>query len=105
MSLLALSLAVGLLIDDAIVVRENIFRHLEMGKDPKRAALDGTHEVMLAVIATTFTVIAVFGPIAFISGVVGQFLKQFGMTVCFSLIISMFDAITIAPMMSAYFAG
>jgi HAE1 family hydrophobic/amphiphilic exporter-1 len=105
MSLLALSLAVGLLIDDAIVVRENIFRHLEMGKDPKRAAIEGTTEVMLAVIATTFTVIAVFGPIAFISGVVGQFLRQFGMTVCFALIISLFDAITIAPMMSAYFAG
>ena len=105
MSLLALSLAVGLLIDDAIVVRENIFRHMEMGKDARTAAIHGTQEVMLAVIATTFTVIAVFGPIAFISGVVGQFLKQFGMTVCFALIISMFDAITIAPMMSAYFAG
>lgn len=105
MSLLALSLAVGLLIDDAIVVRENIFRHMEMGKDAKTAALEGTQEVMLAVIATTFTVIAVFGPIAFISGVVGQFLKQFGMTVCFALMISLFDAITIAPMMSAYFAG
>lgn len=105
MSLLALSLAVGLLIDDAIVVRENIFRHMEMGKDARTAAIQGTEEVMLAVIATTFTVIAVFGPIAFISGVVGQFLKQFGMTVCFALIISLFDAITIAPMMSAYFAG
>jgi HAE1 family hydrophobic/amphiphilic exporter-1 len=105
MSLLALSLAVGLLIDDAIVVRENIFRHMEMGKDAKTAAIEGTEEVMLAVIATTFTVLAVFGPIAFISGVVGQFLKQFGMTVCFALIISLFDAITIAPMMSAYFAG
>lgn len=105
MSLLALSLAVGLLIDDAIVVRENIFRHMEMGKSAREAAIKGTEEVMLAVIATTFTVIAVFGPIAFISGVVGQFLKQFGMTVCFALIISLFDAITIAPMMSAYFAG
>lgn len=105
MSLLALSLAVGLLIDDAIVVRENIYRHMEMGKPARRAAIEGTEEVMLAVIATTLTVIAVFGPIAFISGVVGQFLKQFGMTVCFALIISLFDAITIAPMMSAYFAG
>lgn len=105
MSLLALSLAVGLLIDDAIVVRENIFRHLEMGKSPRQASIEGTNEVMLAVIATTLTVIAVFGPIAFISGVVGQFLKQFGMTVCFALVISLFDAITIAPMMSAYFAG
>ena len=105
MSLLALSLAVGLLIDDAIVVRENIFRHMEMGKSPREAAIEGTQEVMMAVIATTLTVIAVFGPIAFISGVVGQFLKQFGMTICFALLISMFDAITIAPMMSAYFAG
>ncbi len=105
MSLLALSLAVGLLIDDAIVVRENIFRHLEMGKSPRQAAIEGTQEVMMAVIATTLTVIAVFGPIAFISGIVGQFLKQFGMTICFALLISMFDAITIAPMMSAYFAG
>ena len=105
MSLLALSLAVGLLIDDAIVVRENIFRHMEMGKPARQASIEGTSEVMMAVIATTLTVIAVFGPIAFISGVVGQFLKQFGMTVCFALIISLFDAITIAPMMSAYFAG
>lgn len=105
MSLLALSLAVGLLIDDAIVVRENIYRHMEMGKDPKTASIEGTSEVMMAVIATTFTVIAVFGPIAFVSGVVGQFFKQFGLTVCFALMISLFDAITIAPMMSAYFAG
>lgn len=105
MSLLALSLAVGLLVDDAIVVRENIFRHLEMGKDPKTAALEGTKEVTLAVVATTLTVIAVFGPIAFLDGVVGQFFKEFGMTICFALAISLFDALTIAPMMSAYFAG
>lgn len=105
MSLLALSLTVGLLIDDAIVVRENIYRHMEMGKDAKTAALEGTKEVMLAVIATTFTVIAVFGPIAFLQGTVGQFFKQFGLTICFALMISLFDAITIAPMMSAYFAG
>lgn len=105
MSLLALSLAVGLLIDDAIVVRENIYRHMEMGKDAKTAAIEGTKEVMLAVIATTFTVIAVFGPIAFLQGTVGQFFKQFGLTICFALMISLFDAITIAPMMSAYFAG
>ncbi|MBS1958595.1 MAG: efflux RND transporter permease subunit [Bdellovibrionales bacterium] len=105
MTLLALSLAVGLLIDDAIVVRENIYRHIEMGKDPKRAALDGTKEVMLAVIATTLTVIAVFGPVAFLKGVVGQFFKQFGFVVCFAMIVSLFDALTIAPMLSAYFAG
>ena len=105
MSLLALTLSVGLLVDDAIVVRENIFRHLEMGKDAVRAALEGTGEVRLAVIATTLTVIAVFGPLGFLSGVVGQFLKQFGLTVVFAMTISLFDALTIAPMLSAYFAG
>ncbi len=105
MTLLALSLAVGLLIDDAIVVRENIFRHVEMGKSPVKAASEGTKEVMLAVIATTFAVIAVFAPIGFLKGTVGQFFKQFGLTVCFAMIISLFDALTTAPMLSAYFAG
>jgi HAE1 family hydrophobic/amphiphilic exporter-1 len=105
MTLLALSLAVGLLIDDAIVVRENIFRHIEMGEDPVNAAIKGTNEVTLAVVATTLTVIAVFGPIAFLDGVVGQFFKEFGLTVCFALVISLFDALTMAPMLSAYFAG
>jgi HAE1 family hydrophobic/amphiphilic exporter-1 len=105
MTLLALSLSVGLLIDDAIVVRENIFRHLEMGKSPFQAAVEGTGEVRLAVIATTLTVIAVFGPLGFLGGVVGQFFKQFGLTVCFALLISLFDALTVAPMLSAYFAG
>jgi HAE1 family hydrophobic/amphiphilic exporter-1 len=105
MSLLALTLSVGLLVDDAIVVRENIFRHLEMGKDAKTAALDGTAEVRLAVIATTLTVISVFGPLGFLSGTVGQFFKQFGLTVVFAMLISLFDALTIAPMLSAYFAG
>lgn len=105
MTLLALSLAVGLLIDDAIVVRENIFRHLEMGKSPVQASLDGTKEVLLAVIATTMTVIAVFGPIGFLQGVVGQFFKEFGITVCFAMLISLFDAVTMAPMMSAHMAG
>lgn len=104
MSLLALTLAVGLLIDDAIVVRENIFRHLEMGKPAVQAALEGTGEVRLAVIATTFTVIAVFGPVGFLHGVVGQFFKEFGLTVCFAMLISLFDAMTIAPMLSAYLA-
>lgn len=103
MTLLAMSLAVGLLIDDAIVVRENIFRHQEMGKTPAQAALIGTKEVTLAVIATTLTVLAVFGPIGSLSGVVGQFFKQFGLTVCFAMLISLFDALTIAPMLSAYF--
>jgi HAE1 family hydrophobic/amphiphilic exporter-1 len=105
MTLLALSLSVGLLIDDAIVVRENIFRHIEMGKDPVRASREGTAEVRLAVIATTLTVIAVFGPVGFLKGVVGQFFKQFGLTICFAMAISLFDALTIAPMLSTYFAG
>jgi HAE1 family hydrophobic/amphiphilic exporter-1 len=105
MTLLALSLSVGLLIDDAIVVRENIFRHIEMGKTAREAALQGTHEVTLAVIATSLTVIAVFGPLGFLQGVVGQFFKQFGLTVCFAMAISLFDALTIAPMLSAYLAG
>lgn len=105
MSLLALSLAVGLLVDDAIVVRENIYRHRAMGKSAIDAALDGTKEVTLAVVATTLTVIAVFGPIGFLQGIVGQFFKQFGLTICFAMAISLFDALTIAPMMSAYFGG
>lgn len=105
MSLLALSLAVGLLIDDAIVVRENIFRHREMGKGSIQAALEGTKEVTLAVIATTLAVLAVFGPIGFLKGVVGQFFKEFGLTVCFAMAISLFDALTMAPMLSAYVGG
>ncbi|NDG84417.1 MAG: efflux RND transporter permease subunit [Proteobacteria bacterium] len=105
MTLLALSLSVGLLIDDAIVVRENIFRHIEMGKKPMQAALEGTKEVTLAVVATTLTVVAVFGPVAFLKGVVGQFFKQFGFVICFAMLISLFDALTIAPMLSAYFAS
>jgi HAE1 family hydrophobic/amphiphilic exporter-1 len=105
MSLLAFSLAVGLLIDDAIVVRENIFRHLEMGKKPVQAALDGTAEVGQAVVAVTLAVLAVFGPLAFLSGVVGQFFKSFGLGVCFVMIVSLFDALSNAPMLSAYFGG
>lgn len=105
MSLLALSLAVGLLIDDAIVVRENIYRHVEMGKKPYEAALVGTNEVTLAVIATTFTILAVFGPIGFLQGVVGQYLKEFGLTICFAMLVSLFDALTIAPMLSSYLAA
>lgn len=105
MTLLALSLAVGLLVDDAIVVRENIFRHIELGEKPVDAALKGTNEVALAVIATTLAVIAVFGPIAFLQGIVGQFFKEFGLTICFAMLISLFDALTVAPMLSAYLAG
>ena len=103
LTLLALSLAVGLLVDDAIVVRENIFRHIQMGKDPEVAAIEGTKEVMLAVIATTLSIMAVFGPIAFVGGIAGKFLKEFGLTVCFVMLISLFDALTMGPMLSAKF--
>ncbi len=105
LTLLALSLAVGLLIDDAIVVRENIFRHIEMGETPKNASIKGTSEVALAVIATTMVVIAVFGPISFLDGVIGQFFKQFGLTVVFTMLISLFDAFTVAPMLSTFLAS
>lgn len=105
MTLLALSLAVGLLIDDAIVVRENIFRHVELGEKPIDAARIGTKEVTLAVVATTLAVLSVFGPVGFLKGVVGQFFREFAFTICFAMVISLFDALTIAPMLSAYFAG
>ena len=81
LTLMALSLCIGLLIDDAIVVRENIVRHLAMGKDHKTAAREGTDEIGLAVMATTFAIVAVFVPIAFMSGIIGRFFFQFGVTV------------------------
>lgn len=105
LTLLAMSLAVGLLIDDAIVVRENIFRHLEMGKTPAQAAADGTKEVTLAVIATTMTVVAVFGSLAFVGGITGRFMREFGLTVVFAMLISLWDGLAVAPMLSAYFSG
>lgn len=105
MSLLAMSLVVGLLVDDAIVVRENIFRKLEEGYSAKKAAVDGTNEVTLAVIATTMTILAVFGPIGNLQGIVGQFFKQFGLTICFAMIVSLFDGLFVAPALSAYVAG
>lgn len=105
MSLLAMSLVVGLLVDDAIVVRENIFRKLEAGMSPKKAAVVGTDEVTLAVIATTLTILAVFGPIGNLQGIVGQFFKQFGLTICFAMIVSLFDGLFVAPVLSAYVAG
>ncbi|MFA6583157.1 MAG: efflux RND transporter permease subunit [Elusimicrobiaceae bacterium] len=101
-SLLALSLSVGLLIDDAIVVRENIFRKMENGEPPDTAAVNGTKEVQLAVVATTLVILSVFAPISLMSGMMGMILKQFGMTICFAMCISLFDALTIAPMLSAY---
>jgi HAE1 family hydrophobic/amphiphilic exporter-1 len=105
MTLLALSLTVGLLIDDAIVVRENIFRKLELGMSPDEASEKGTNEVMMAVIATTVTIIIVFMPVAFMSGIVGRFFKQFGLTIVFAMAVSLFDALAVAPLLSTYFSG
>jgi hydrophobe/amphiphile efflux-1 (HAE1) family protein len=105
MTLLAMSLSIGLLIDDAVVVRENIFKHLEMGKPPRQAALDGTKEVALSVMATTATIVAVFMPIAFVEGMVGQFFRQFGVTISAAVIISTFVAFTLDPMLSSRFAA
>jgi HAE1 family hydrophobic/amphiphilic exporter-1 len=104
MTLLALSLAIGLLIDDAVVVRENIFKHLEAGKPPRQAALDGTKEVALSVLATTLTIVAVFMPIAFVQGIVGQFFRQFGITISAAVVISLFVAFTLDPMLSSRFS-
>ncbi|GAB6158513.1 hypothetical protein JCM39194_17130 [Desulfotomaculum varum] len=101
MSLMALSLAVGLLIDDAIVVIENIVRHLRLGKSPLEAARDGTGELGLAVTATTLTVVAVFLPVGMMTGIVGQFFKQFGLTVVFSVLVSLFVAFTLVPVLAS----
>src|SRR5678815_4853629 len=102
MSLLGLSLAIGILIDDAIVVRENIVRHVEMGKDHLKAAHEGTHEIGLAVTATTLSIVVVFVPIAFIGGMAGQWFKPFGLTIASSVLVSLFVSFSLDPMLSAY---
>lgn len=101
MSLMALSLCIGLLVDDAIVVRENIVRHAAMGKSHYQAALDGTNEIGLAVLATTLTIIAVFLPVAFMGGIIGRFFFQFGVTVSAAVLLSMFVSFTLDPMLSS----
>lgn len=101
MSLMALSLSIGLLIDDAIVVRENIVRHLHLGKSHFQAALDGTNEIGLAVLATTLTVVAVFLPVGFMQGIIGKFFFQFGITVTVAVIISLLVSFTLDPMLSS----
>ncbi len=101
LTLMALSLCIGLLIDDAIVVRENIVRHLGMGKNHHAAAREGTDEIGLAVMATTFAIVAVFVPIAFMSGLIGRFFFQFGVTVAVAVLVSLFVSFTLDPMLSA----
>lgn len=101
LTLMALSLAIGMLIDDAIVVRENIVRHLERGEDHFTAAREGTSEIGLAVLATTLSVIAVFIPVAYMKGIVGRFFYQFGITVAFAVLVSLFVSFTLDPMLSS----
>ncbi|WP_127997327.1 efflux RND transporter permease subunit [Piscinibacter defluvii] len=100
-TMMALSLCVGLLIDDAIVVRENIVRHVQMGKSAHDAALDGTNEIGLAVLATTLSIVAVFLPIGFMGGIVGKFFHEFGITIVAAVLISMFVSFTLDPMLSS----
>ncbi len=102
MTLLALSLVVGILVDDAIVEIENIMRHLRMGKTPYQAAMEAADEIGLAVIATTFTLIAVFLPTAFMAGVPGKFFVQFGWTASIAVFFSLVVARMLTPMMAAY---
>ena len=101
MTMLALTLSIGILIDDAIVVRENIARHLHMGKSHRRAALEGTAEIGLAVLATTLSIVAVFLPLAFMEGITGRFFVQFGVTVSVAVMISLFVSFTLDPMLSS----
>ena len=101
LTLMALSLCVGLLIDDAIVVRENIVRHAALGADHKIAALEGTREISLAVLATTLSIVAVFLPVGFMGGIIGRFFHQFGVTVAAAVLISMFVSFTLDPMLSS----
>ena len=101
MTMMALSLCIGLLIDDAIVVRENIVRHVAMGKDHHTAALEGTDEIGLAVMATTFAICAVFVPVAFMGGIVGKFFYPFGITVAVAVLVSLFVSFTLDPMLSS----
>ncbi|WP_374591467.1 efflux RND transporter permease subunit [Aquabacterium sp.] len=100
-TLMALSLCVGLLIDDAIVVRENIVRHVQMGKSAMQSALDGTSEIGLAVLATTLSIVAVFLPIGFMAGIIGKFFHEFGITIVAAVLISMFVSFTLDPMLSS----
>ena len=101
LTLMALSLSVGLLIDDAIVVRENIVRHVALGAGHREAALEGTKEIGLAVLATTFSIVAVFLPVGFMGGIIGRFFHQFGLTVVAAVLISMFVSFTLDPMLSS----
>jgi HAE1 family hydrophobic/amphiphilic exporter-1 len=102
LTLMALSLSIGILIDDAIVVVENIVRHRAMGKEAFAAAADGTDEIFLAVMATTFSIVAVFVPVAFMGGIIGRFFYEFGLTVAWAVLVSLFVSFTLTPMLAAH---
>ena len=102
-SLLAITLSTGILVDDAIVEIENIVRHMRMGKSPYRAALEAADEIGLAVIAISLTIVAIFAPASFMSGIAGQFFKQFGITVSVQVLFSLLAARFVTPMLAAYF--
>lgn len=97
-SLLGLSLAIGIVVDDAIIVLENIIRHYEMGKSRMRAALEGAKEISFAVLATTFALVSIFLPVAFLQGIIGKFFFQFAVTLCVAVLLSCLEALTLAPM-------
>ena len=103
MTMLGLSLSIGILIDDAIVVLENIYRRMEEGEPPMKAALEGSSEIGLAVMATTFSIVAVFIPVAFMKGIVGKFFFEFGITVTVAVLISLFVSLTLTPMLTSRF--
>ena len=103
MTMLGLSLSIGILIDDSIVVLENIYRRMEEGEAPMQASLEGSSEIGLAVMATTFSIVAVFVPVAFMKGIVGKFFFEFGITVTVAVLISLFVSLTITPMLTSRF--
>ncbi len=103
MTMLALSLSVGLLIDDAIIVIENIYRHVEEGMEPREAATFATSEIGLAVMATTFAIVAIFLPVAFMKGIIGRFFLQFALTIIFAILVSLLVSFTLTPMMASIF--
>ena len=98
-----MALAVGIVVDDAIMVMENIFRHAERGKALVKAALEGTQEIAFAALAATLAVVAIFIPVVFISGVIGRFFLQFGVTLCLAVLLSYVEAVTLAPARCAQF--
>ena len=102
-SFLAITLSTGILVDDAIVEIENIVRHMRMGKSPYQASLEAADEIGLAVIAISLTIVAIFAPASFMSGIAGQFFKQFGITVSVQVLFSLLAARLVTPMLAAYF--